>query len=233
MICQVVERVRESRAVDRILVATDDERVAAAVREAGGEAVMTSPNHLSGTERVAEVAAGLDTEIIINIQGDEPLMEPQTIRAALDPILRDPSIPMATTSEPIDNVEDVINPNVVKVVAGAGGFALYFSRQPIPWPREAVEKAGGLRAAIEAQPGLLRLYRKHTGLYVYRRATLLRLSRLEPSPLELAESLEQLRALEHGIPIRVVPVDTRAIGVDTLEDLERVRAIFAQRRNHG
>lgn len=232
MIAHVVERVRESRAADCVLVATDDERIAAVVREIGAEVAMTSPLHRSGTERVAEVAAGLEAEIVISIQGDEPMLDPQTIRAALDPLLRDPSIPISTTSEPIEDIEDVLNPNVVKVVTDAEGYALYFSRQPIPWPREAIAEAGDLRAALEIQSQLLRLYRKHTGLYVFRRSTLLQLSRMKPSPLERAESLEQLRALENGIPILVVPVETRAIGVDTLDDLERVRAAFAQRRNH-
>lgn len=233
MICQVVDRVLESRAADRVLVATDDERIAAVVLGTGAEAIMTSPDHRTGTERVAEVASRIDAEVIINVQGDEPLIEGGTIRAALDPMLRDASLQMSSASAPVESIEEVLSPNVVKVVTDSNGFALYFSRQPIPWPRDPVARSGGLRRALEMEPGLLALFRKHTGLYVYRRSTLLRLSRSEPTPLEHAESLEQLRAVEYGIPILVVPLPAQAIGVDTMGDLERVRTIFAQRRHDG
>lgn len=226
MILHVVERARQVAAIDRVIVATDDERVLGSVREAGEEAVMTSPEHRTGTDRLAEVAAGLDADLIVNVQGDEPFIEMSTIEAALDPMLRDSSIVMSTTSEPIETADDALNPNVVKVVVDEEGFALYFSRQPIPYPRAAAIEYGSIEAALRAQPDLIRRYAKHTGLYVYRRDFLLTYSKLPPSPLEQLETLEQLRALEHGYRIRVVPVAHRSIGIDTPEDLERARRMM-------
>jgi 3-deoxy-manno-octulosonate cytidylyltransferase (CMP-KDO synthetase) len=227
MILHVVERARRVPQAERVLVATDDARIAEVVRQAGAEAILTSPHHRSGTERVAEVAAHLEADIIVNVQGDEPLIEPTTITAALEPMLADPHLRMATTSEPLESIEDVLDPNVVKVVTDCEGFALYFSRQPIPWPREAVREAGSLDAALRAHPSLLLRYRRHTGLYVYRREVLQQWVTWPPTPLEETEQLEQLRALEHGVRIKVVPVTTRSLGVDTPEDLERVRARIA------
>ena len=227
MILHVTAQARRARGIDRVIVATDDERVYEAVAAAGEEAWMTSPAHRTGTDRLAEVAASLTEEIIVNVQGDEPLISPATIEAALAPLLADPAIEMSTTAEPIESVEDVLNPNVVKVVTDGAGFALYFSRSPIPFPRAAVQAAGSIEAALRAQPDLLGLYAKHTGLYVYRREFLLRYARLAPTPLESQELLEQLRALEHGGRIRVVRVAHRSIGVDTPEDFERVRALLS------
>ncbi|MCS6818173.1 MAG: 3-deoxy-manno-octulosonate cytidylyltransferase [Blastocatellia bacterium] len=229
MILHVYERARCVPGVERVLVATDDERIADVVQRAGGEALLTSARHRSGTERVAEAAAHLEAEIIVNVQGDEPLIKPEVIAAALNPVLADPHILMATTSEPVESIEEVLNPNVVKVVTDREGFALYFSRQPIPWPREAVRRTGSLEAALRADSSLLGLYRRHTGLYVYRRELLQHLAAWPPTPLEEAEQLEQLRALEHGVRIKVVPVTERSMGVDTPEDLERVRALLATR----
>jgi len=226
MILHVVDRAREVPAIDRVIVATDDERVADAVRRAGAEAVMTSAGHRTGTDRLAEVAAGLEADLIVNIQGDEPFIEPSTIEAALAPMLSDASIVMSTTSEPIQSAEDALNPNVVKVVVDAEGFALYFSRHPIPYPRAAAIEHGSVEAALRARPDLLGRIAKHTGLYVYRREFLITYAGLQPTPLEELETLEQLRALENGYRIRVVPVAHRSIGVDTPEDLERVRRMF-------
>jgi 3-deoxy-manno-octulosonate cytidylyltransferase (CMP-KDO synthetase) len=226
MILHTVERAKECQLINRVVVATDDRRVFDAVRAAGEEAMMTSPDHRTGTDRLAEAASKLDAEIIVNVQGDEPLIEPATIESALAPLVADDTIVMSTTSEPIDSVEDVINPNVVKVVADATGFALYFSRNPIPFPRAAVAEHGSVEAALIARPELLRFYAKHTGMYVYRREFLLTYSQLSPTPLEQLELLEQLRALEHGYRIKVVSVAHRSIGVDTPEDLERVRKMF-------
>ncbi|MFN0085436.1 MAG: 3-deoxy-manno-octulosonate cytidylyltransferase [Blastocatellia bacterium] len=228
MILRVVEQARKARGIDRVIVATDDERVFQAVVSAGEEAWMTSAAHRTGTDRLAEVAAVLGEEIIVNVQGDEPLISPGTIEAALAPLLADRSIVMSTTSEPIESVEDAINPNVVKVVCDREGFALYFSRHLLPFPRSEVLAQGSIEAALRARPELLGLYAKHTGLYVYRREFLLRYAGLAPTPLEQHEMLEQLRALEHGYRIRVVPVAHRSIGVDTPEDLEKVRAIVSQ-----
>jgi 3-deoxy-manno-octulosonate cytidylyltransferase (CMP-KDO synthetase) len=233
MIVRVYERARKAKLVSRVIVATDDDRIANAVRSVGGEARLTSLEHRSGTERVAEVAASLDSDIIVNVQGDEPCIDPSTIDAAIEPLLEDACVEMATTSEPVESVDDVLNPNLVKVVTDGQSFALYFSRQPIPCPREQVRRAGSLADALQHDPSLLALYRKHTGLYVYRRATLLKLANLPPSPLERIEQLEQLRALEHGVRIKVVRVTSRSIGVDTLDDLERVRKLFVEGKADG
>jgi 3-deoxy-manno-octulosonate cytidylyltransferase (CMP-KDO synthetase) len=224
LIQHVHERVRLARGLDRVLVATDDERIAAAVEAFGGEAVMTSTGHPTGTDRAAEAVLRTDATIVVNVQGDEPLVDPAGIEAALRPMRDDPALPMSTLSLPL-TVEEMLSPAVVKVVASGAGDALYFSRSPIPHVRQG--PGGDLRrAAAEAvERGLAR---KHVGLYVYRRATLLRLAALDPVPLEEAEGLEQLRALHHGITIRVVPVASGGgPAVDTPEDLERVRALLA------
>lgn len=231
MIVRVYEQARKAKLVRRVIVATDDERIESAIRSIGGEARWTSPEHRSGTERIAEVAASLDSDLIVNVQGDEPCIDPSTIDAAIQSLIDDAQVEIATTAEPVETADDVLNPSVVKVVTDRQGRALYFSRQPIPCPREHVRRAGTLADALRADPSLLALYRKHTGLYVYRRATLLRLAMLPPSPLEVTEQLEQLRALEHGIGITVVQVTSRSIGVDTPDDLERVRKLFLEEAN--
>ncbi|MFQ3582365.1 MAG: 3-deoxy-manno-octulosonate cytidylyltransferase [Chloracidobacterium sp.] len=212
MIQRVHARVRQTPAIERIIVATDDQRIAAAVAAFGGEARMTRADHASGTDRVAEVAATLDADIIVNVQGDEPLIAPETITAALRLLQTDSSAAIATTCEALDPAE-AENPNVVKVVCDAAGYALYFSRSPIPYPR---------------RPDAARsLWRKHTGLYAYRREALLRFTQLPPAPLELAEGLEQLRALTHGMRIRVAETAHPSPGVDTPEDAERIRRQLA------
>jgi 3-deoxy-manno-octulosonate cytidylyltransferase (CMP-KDO synthetase) len=162
------------------------------------------------------------------VQGDEPLIEPATVEGAIAPLVEDSSVVMATTCEPIETIADALSPNVVKVVVDRAGFALYFSRHPVPLPRAAVNEYGSVEAALRARPELLKLFAKHTGLYVYRRDFLLTYARLAPTPLEGAELLEQLRALEHGHRIRVVRAAHRSVGVDTPEDLERVRALLAR-----
>jgi len=216
-----VERASRARLVSRVIVATDDERVAAAVLSLGGEARLTSITAASGTDRVAEVASLLDFEIIVNVQGDEPLIDPSTIDAAIEPLIEDAGIHMSTTSEPIASVDDVFNPGVVKVVSDSQGFALYFSRSPIPHIRPS--SALTLEESLRADERLLSNYRKHSGLYAYRSDFLQQFARMEPSLLERLESLEQLRALENGYPIRVVKVEHRSIGVDTRQDYERVK----------
>lgn len=230
MIVRVAERAAQVASINRVIVATDDQRVFDAVaahnHEVLFEVMMTSSNHRTGTDRLAEVAAKLDAEIIVNVQGDEPLIEPATIEAAIAPLLTNSSIVMSTTAEPIESAADLANPNVVKVVADREGFALYFSRNPIPFPRAAVQTHGTLEAALEAEPELINQYSKHTGMYVYRRDFLLSYAKLPPTPLEQLELLEQLRALEHGYRIKVVEVRHRSIGVDTPGDLERVRLLF-------
>jgi 3-deoxy-manno-octulosonate cytidylyltransferase (CMP-KDO synthetase) len=227
MILHVVERALAARGVGRAVVATDDRRILDAVLAAGFEAVMTRSDHASGSDRLAEVAAGLDdADLIINLQGDEPLVSPRTIERAVEELARDAGAQIVTTSEAIEDAADVTSPDVVKVVTDAGGRALYFSRSPVPYPRDAVRRHGSLAAALGAEPTLLQTFRKHTGLYVYRRPFLLEYARWPQSTLERAESLEQLRALERGAVIKVVEADSPSIGVDTERDLERVRKIM-------
>jgi 3-deoxy-manno-octulosonate cytidylyltransferase (CMP-KDO synthetase) len=226
MIMHVVERAAQSQFVSRVIVATDDERVFHAVTAHGGEARMTSTDCASGTDRVAEVAAALDAEIIVNVQGDEPTIEPSTIDAAIAPLIEDSQLHISTTSEPIIDVEDVFNPNVVKVVTDAGGFALYFSRSPVPHIRPAPGLS--LEQALRMDASLLHHYRKHSGLYAYRGEFLQAFARMRPSALERLEQLEQLRALENGTRIRVVPVEHRSIGVDTEQDYERVKRMIEE-----
>jgi 3-deoxy-manno-octulosonate cytidylyltransferase (CMP-KDO synthetase) len=227
MIVWVAERALAARNVSRAIVATDDGRIVEAVERAGFEAVMTSPAHQSGSDRLAEVAARLDdADVIVNVQGDEPLISPRTIELAVDEIINADEAEIVTTCEAIEDAADVLSPDVVKVLVDSGGRALYFSRSAIPYPREAVRRHGTLSAALEREPQLLKLFRKHTGLYAYRRAFLLEYAGWPQSNLEKTEALEQLRALERGITIKVVEADTPSIGVDTPEDLERVRALM-------
>jgi 3-deoxy-manno-octulosonate cytidylyltransferase (CMP-KDO synthetase) len=205
--------------VDRVLVATDDERIAAAVQAFGGTAVLTRSDHPTGTDRLAEVAAGLDSELIVNVQGDEPLIDPAMIEAAVRPLLADPDIPMGTLKTPLTSLEEFRNPNVVKVVTDRHGFALYFSRAQIPHPRNFADQLETRWSELACA--------KHVGLYVYRRDFLLRFPNLQVTPLEEQEKLEQLRALEHGYRIHVAATPLGVQGVDTPEDLERVRQLLA------
>ena len=227
MIVHVAERALAAHSVVRAIVATDDTRIRDVVREAGFEAVMTSPDHRSGSDRLAEVAAKLpDAEMIVNVQGDEPLIAPETIDLAVSALVADDESSVATASEMIETPDDVLSADVVKVVSDKKGRALYFSRSPVPYPREAVRHHGSLEESLAKDPSLLSLFRKHTGLYVYRRRFLLEYARWTPTPLERAESLEQLRILESGAVIRVVEASAPSIGVDTMADLERVREIY-------
>lgn len=232
LILHTVDRTKEATTVSRVIVATDDQRIFDAVTAAGHEAVMTSPDHRSGTDRVAEVAERVpEGSVVVNVQGDEPVISPDTIDAAVNAILSDDTTDIATTSEPIDDTGELWNGNVVKVVTGDTGYAIYFSRSPMPFPRDASLRHGGdpNRALVE-EPELMSIFRKHTGLYVYRREYLLKFSRLPQTKLEQVEMLEQLRALEYGARIRVVDAVARSIGVDTAEDLERVRTILEGER---
>jgi 3-deoxy-manno-octulosonate cytidylyltransferase (CMP-KDO synthetase) len=211
----VVERCQHASALREVLVATDDERIrAVAARFCRVE--MTSPAHLSGTDRIAEVAQRCDCDGVVNIQGDEPLIDPAVIdevgRALAD-------CEMSTAATPLRDPAEHDNPNVVKVVVSAAGRALYFSRRTIPYLRDAALRS--VPEELAAFPFL-----KHLGIYGYRRETLLRLVRFPVSPLEQAEKLEQLRALEHDIPIRVVPVAYESVGVDTPEDVARVERML-------
>jgi 3-deoxy-manno-octulosonate cytidylyltransferase (CMP-KDO synthetase) len=216
MIQHVYERAAAAGTVGRVIVATDDDRIEAAVRAFGGEVARTRPDHETGTDRIAEVAGRLSEDIVVNIQGDVPFLAPAMVEAAVQPLLDDEDVPMATIKTAIRDAADIGNPNVVKVVTDRLGFALYFSRSPIPCGRG----------------GALRVVFKHIGLYAYRRDFLLRYPRLARTPLEQAESLEQLRALEWGYRIKVSEVESASIEVDTPEDLEKAR-VFAEQQPRG
>lgn len=231
MVCWVAERALAARNVDRVIVATDSQQIIDVCHAGGVEAVMTSDEHTSGTDRVAEVAATLSyAEIIVNVQGDEPMISPETIERAVDQMAAEIAKPngadIVTTWEPIESIDDLLNPDLVKVVLDSEKCAVYFSRSPIPYPRDAVKKHGSPDAALRNEPELLKLFRKHTGLYVYRRDVLLEFTKWPQSKLEKVEALEQLRALEHGVKIKVVEACAASTGVDTIEDLERVRALI-------
>jgi len=231
LILWTIEQAKKVHNVSRVIVATDSEEILGIVQESGNEAVLTSENHQSGSDRIAEVAETLpENSIIVNVQGDEPLIHPSTIEKAVEEILQDGSIQMATTCEPIHDIKDVLSSDVVKVVTDEGNFAIYFSRSPIPFPREAVKKYGSLGNALRECKDLLSLYRKHTGLYVYQREFLLSYTKMPQTNLEKTEILEQLRALENGARIKVVEVAESSVGVDTPEDFERVRQILEREK---
>ena len=233
MVCWVAERAQAARNVDRVIVATDSQQILEAVTSRGIEARLTDVNHTSGTDRVAEVAATIpDAEIIVNVQGDEPLIAPETIEKAVETMAAEMSktdgAGMVTTCEPIASLDELLNFNLVKVVIDDDGNAVYFSRSPIPFPTDATKRHGDPEAALVAEPELFKLFRKHTGLYVYRRDVLLEFTRWPPAKLEMIEALEQLRALAHGVKIKVVEACSSSIGVDTPEDLELLKAQMVQ-----
>ncbi len=231
LILWTVEQAKKARNISRVIVASDSKEILRVVEENGDEAVLTSEKHQSGSDRIAEVAENLpENSIIVNVQGDEPLISPTTIEKAVNAILQDDSVEMATTCEPIYDAKDFLSSDVVKVVSDENGFALYFSRSPIPFPREAVRKHGTLENALREEKDLLSLFRKHTGLYVYRREFLLKYTKLKQTNLEKTEMLEQLRALENGARIKVVKVSENSIGVDTREDFERVEKIIERQK---
>jgi 3-deoxy-manno-octulosonate cytidylyltransferase (CMP-KDO synthetase) len=205
----VYESASRSRRLERLVVATDDERIECAVKTFGGEVVLTRSDHLSGTDRVAEVAAGIDAEVFINVQGDEPLIAAATIDAVCTPFLEDRELQISTARIRIAEWAEAQSPHVVKVVTDDAGRALYFSRSPVPYPRRTPAR-----------------FFKHIGIYGYRRSFLLALSTLRPSTLERTEALEQLRFLENGHRIQVVEVRDDSLGVDTPEDLERVKLLL-------
>jgi 3-deoxy-manno-octulosonate cytidylyltransferase (CMP-KDO synthetase) len=232
MVCWVAERARAARNVDRVIVATDSHEIVEAVSARGIEVLLTSSQHSSGTDRVAEVAAQLpEAEIVVNVQGDEPMISPLTIEKAVEVMTAELENPdgagIVTTWEPVESNDDLMDPDLVKVVVDENDYAVYFSRSPIPFPRDAVTRHGSLDVALRAEPDLLKLFRKHTGLYVYRRDVLLAFTNWPQTQLERIETLEQLRALAHGVRIKVVEACTPSTGVDTLSDLERVRAKFS------
>jgi len=224
LVVRVAERALASGA-DQVVIATDDERIRAAALEHGVRAVMTRADHATGTDRLAEAAAQLDLDergIVVNVQGDEPLLGPELIRDVAEELRAHPEASIATACHAIEDVNEAFSPNVVKVVLDHEGYALYFSRATIPWARDA------FAASRDHLPVGLPLYR-HYGLYAYRVGFLRRYPSLAPAPVERFEALEQLRALYHGYRIVVrITTGTPAPGVDTPEDLERVRALYAR-----
>jgi len=216
LVLYTYERARLSELVRDVVIATDDDRVTRALAPFGARTVMTRGDHASGTDRIAEVAANSDADIIVNVQGDEPLIEPHTIDKAIRALLDDETVCMATAKRLITSPEAVDDPNVVKVVCDRRGRALYFSRYPIPYVREEAQKAAGTAC-----------HWQHIGLYVYRRGFLLEYASWKPTPLERLEKLEQLRVLEHGYSIAVVETEYECVGVDTREDFDRVATILA------
>ena len=240
MIQHVYERTSQASGLDEVLIATDDPRIAEAVEAFGGRYEMTADTHQSGTDRLAEVARRVDCDLIVNIQGDEPMIEPAAIEAAVGPFLAGSGDRFGTIATPITEPREYEEPSTVKVVVDLSGYALYFSRAPIPHFRDGGDwgqarvgtrlvASGHVADATSRVPtgSAPQLPLKHIGLYVYTRDTLLWYAALPPTPLERTEKLEQLRALENGCRIRVVQVDYSPIGVDTPEDLERVRALMA------
>lgn len=210
MIEHVYRRTSAARSVGVVIVATDDERICDAVEAFGGRAQLTSPKHLSGTDRLAEIAATLTCDVVVNVQGDEPLIEPSMIDDAIAPFRTDRELQMTTPRRRIEDRGELENPNVTKVVVDREGYALYFSRAPIPFTREGCPPAPAWR---------------HIGLYAYRRECLMRITSLPATAMEQAEALEQLRALEHGIRIKTIETVHDSVGVDTPEDLARVRQL--------
>jgi 3-deoxy-manno-octulosonate cytidylyltransferase (CMP-KDO synthetase) len=227
MVCRVYERVCRASLVDEVMVATDDERIEGAVAAAGGRAVMTSPAHPSGTDRIAEAVRDLDVDLVVNVQGDEPLVAPEAIDDAIR-LAAESTGAIATLRQSIVDRRTLLDENVVKVVSDLRGYALYFSRSPVPWPGRLDERDGTFPDGA---------FFKHIGLYVYPKDRLLALARLRPSELELRERLEQLRALAHGIPIRLRDTAHEFVAVDTQADLERVRELVGASEsstvNHG
>ncbi len=227
MIQHVWERARRAKSISRVVVATDDERILRSVEQFGGEAVMTRTEHRSGTERVAEVAAsaaGREAEILVNVQGDEPLIEPEAIETAVELLLADPAATVGTLAVPITSLSDVMDPNIVKVVLDFDGNALYFSRAPIPWIRGEFPALAHSGPGAEASLSHL----KHLGLYVFRRQALLDFVTFPQGELERLEQLEQLRWLENGYQIRVAETAYDSVSVDVPEDVPRVEALLRE-----
>lgn len=223
MIQHVYERTARASLVDHVIVATDDERIQQAVTGFGGDCRMTRAEHETGTDRLAEVAVGLDADIIVNVQGDEPLIEPDMIDQAIRPFLDDPGLRMGTLKTRIRCLHDFLSPNAVKVVTDRDNNALYFSRSPLPFFRD---KWTDLKDESFSSGKLL--CHKHVGLYVYRKDFLIEFSAMSPTFLEVSEKLEQLRALENGVAIRVVETEFESIGVDTPDDLAKAKERFKQ-----
>jgi len=215
MVQRVFERAKLAKTAGRVIVATDDERIVSKVQEFGGEARMTRVDHRTGTERIAEVAAHVDGQVFVNVQGDEPLLDPTAVDVAVTTLLEDPAAAIATVAVPIRTPADIMDPNVVKTVLDFDENALYFSRAPIPWVRDSAHKTHARHL-------------KHLGLYVFQRDALLEYPTLPQGELERLEQLEQLRWMENGWKIRVAEVEYDALSVDVPEDVERVEKLLSK-----
>lgn len=220
LVVHTYERTIQAKCISKAVIATDDQKVVDALAPYDIEVIMTSPDHPSGTDRIAEVARTSTADIIVNVQGDEPMLDPLTIERAVEVMLENPNLGMATAKHAITKPEDILDPNVVKVVTDKNGMALYFSRSPVPHLRDITDQT-------PEHP----VYWQHIGLYVFRRSFLLDYADMAPTELEGLEKLEQLRALENGHQIAVVETDFKSIGVDTPEDLERVRKLLEDKLN--
>lgn len=218
MIQHVYERAAQVALFQQVIVATDDVRIQQAVQHFGGQVQMTSADHQTGTDRLAEVAQSLDADIVVNVQGDEPFIAPEMIEQAIQPLLEDAAVAIGTLKHPITMPEELFNPNVVKVVTDIAQRAIYFSRSPIPHIKGK---------DMRRDPFPTAFFYRHIGLYAYRRDFLLKFITLPHTPLEIAEGLEQLRALEHGYIVEVVETDQESVGVDTPEDVEKITALLS------
>ncbi len=219
----VYEQCKKVSLLERVIVATDDERIFKEVESFGGDCVLTSPSHTSGTDRIAEVAQNLDFDVVVNVQGDEPLISPDAIESAIKPFFEKENMLMTTLKTGIKSKEELFNPNVVKVVCDREGFALYFSRLPLPY-----RKHKEMALLYPVNRDNLNHYFKHIGLYAYKRDFLLKLSEMKPTFLEKTEGLEQLRVLENGYRIFVVETEFDTLGIDTMDDFLKLKKIMGE-----
>lgn len=229
LIQHVYERALQARLAHRVVVATDDKRILDRVKMFGGEAYMTSKDHSTGTDRIAQLSKKIDSSIIVNVQGDEPFVDPDAIDITIKPLLEETSLVMSTAKVEIEDAKEVFDPHVVKVVTDKHDFALYFSRWPIPFFREEWDEIFDKEKKWEGLTWSSSVF-KHLGLYAYRRDFLLEFSKWPQTPLEKIEKLEQLRVLENGYKIKVMKTERDSIGVDTPEDLERLRCLHQEEK---
>ena len=227
MIQWVVEQAQKASRISEVIVATDDDRIFDAVTGFGGKAVMTSLDHATGSDRIAEVASGLKCDIVVNVQGDEPLIPPENIDQVIGCLDNDPTLNVATLMMAVREPDEISDSNIVKVVADLKGRALYFSRSAIPFHRDEWKSGFPDSNSYVKEEGMSGIF-KHIGLYAYTRSFLLEFTQMSPTPIEQLEKLEQLRILEHGYPIQVEITDKVSMGVDRFEDLEKVERLLGK-----
>ena len=229
MIQWVVEQAQQASRISEVIVATDDDRILKVVNGFGGKAIMTSQDHTTGSDRIAEVASGLKCDIVVNIQGDEPLIPPENIDQVIGCLDKNPVLNVATLMMAVHDSEEIVDPNVVKVVTDQKGRALYFSRSAIPYHRDEWKNGIPDNISKVKEEGMSGIF-KHVGLYAYTRSFLLEFTQMNPTPNEQLEKLEQLRILEHGYPIQVEITEKISMGVDCIEDLEKIER-FLEKQN--